>query len=363
MRENHSITESEKKLLGVLCKYPGISVKELLNYTEYKWMSTVTRKLEQLKEQRILFGPYYFINLGKLCKNLLHRPVCTLELNKSYDTVISYLKLIESLIWVFPVLSSHKRLLNASFYSSNDTKTRNLLQLLKEKDIISDYIIRVRSNRNLLEYPNFFGDPNPPLNGLLNPCECLDLTPGQYDTAWNECDMSVLPYFQRGEKLIDILRAERKLNRDWTYKQIRYAREKMANSGLISKHYIVPPFPPNQCVDFQLFLKPYDITLTQRILQNFGKGARLYKECTLCEDGGIIFCKSHPLFLRDLMYKLDQIDQIEEKEFYHLRSASDGNNFNQPAELKYFDFETQTLEYPYHVFEEKINEKRENEFG
>ena len=359
MKEVRPITDNEIKLLCVLCKHPGLSEKEILNYTEYKWVSTITRKLKRLKEQRILFGPYYFISLGKLSRNPLHRPLCILELNESYETVISYLRLIKSLTWVFPVLSTHKILLNASFLSSNDAETRNLLQLLKDHNILSDYIFRVRRHRSALEYPDFSGDLNPPLTGLLDPCESIDLSLEQYETEWNECDIRILPYLQRGERLIDILRAERKLNRTWTYKQIRYSREKMVKNGLVNKLHIISPFTPNQCIEFQLFLQPDDITLTQRILQNFGRGGRLYKDYTLCEDGGILFCKSHPLFLKDLMYNLDQVDQIKEKEFYQLRSLSGGNNFNQPADLNCFDFEKQILEYPYHVYTERLKEKLE----
>jgi len=33
----------------------------------------------------------------------------------------------------------------------------------------------------------------------------------------------------------------------------------------------------------------------------------------------------------------------------------------QPPELKYFDFDEQTVEYPYQVYKEKITEKIESE--
>ena len=360
MKEVHHITNSEKKLLNIIGKNPEISVKELLNYTEYKWVSTVTRKLKRLKEQNILFGPFYFIDFGKLSRNPLHKPYCVLELNESYETVISYLKLIEPLTWVFPVLS-HKRILNAIFLSSDNEEMRNLFELLKDCNILSDYTIYVRCHDNIIENPNLFGDPNPLLTGLLNPCDCPDMSPGQYETEWNECDIQILPYFQRGVQLIEILRAEKKMNNSWTYKQVRYSREKMVNNRLIKKNYVVSPFQCSQCADFQLFLQSDDITMTRRILCNFARGERVYKEYALCDEGGIMFCASHPRFVADLMDKLDQVDHIRKKEIYQLRSTSRKYNFGQLPQLKYYDFDKQTLEYPYHLYREKIKEKLENE--
>ena len=360
MKEVHHITNSEKKLLNIIGRNPEISAKELLNYTEYKWVSTVTRKLKRLKEQRILFGPFYYIDFGKLSRNHLHKLYCVLELDESYEKAISYLKLIEPLTWVFPVLS-HKRILNVVFLSSNDAEMRNLFELLKDCNILSDYAIHVRLHKSIIANPNLFGDPNPPLTGLLNPCDCPDMSPGQYDTEWNECDIQILPYFQRGSQLIEILREERKSDRTWTYKQVRYSREKMVNNGLIKKNCIVSPYQCNQCADFQLFLKSDDVTVTKRILCNFAEGERVYREYALCEDGGIMFCASHPHFVTDLMEKLDQVDQIKEKEIYQLRSASRKYNFGQLPQLKYYDFDEQTLEYPYHLYREKIKEKLENE--
>ena len=61
------------------------------------------------------------------------------------------------------------------------------------------------------------------------------------------------------------------------------------------------------------------------------------------------------------MDKLDQIDQIKEKEIYQLRSASRKYRFVMLPHLKYYDFDEQTLEYPYHVYRERIKEKRERE--
>lgn len=56
---------------------------------------------------------------------------------------------------------------------------------------------------------------------------------------------------------------------------------------------------------------------------------------------------------------MDQIDEIKEKELYQLRSVPPGKYyFDQPFELKYFDFENQTLKCPYRVYREKIKENR-----
>ena len=141
MGKIHEITNREKELLNALGKYPEISMKKLLGYTRYKRVSSISRKFNQFKNKRILRGPVYDIDYNKLCKNTLHWLFCILETRQSHETVISYLKLIEPLIWTYPVLSPHKELLCAGFISSNDTEVTALFQLLKENGIISDYIV------------------------------------------------------------------------------------------------------------------------------------------------------------------------------------------------------------------------------
>jgi len=357
------MSENEKKLLNAIGTFPEISVKELFTYTSYKWTGTVLRKLNQFKKQYLTWGPIYDIDYGKLCRNPLCLLYCVLELAQDYELAISFLRLIEPLRWVFPVLSPHKELLNVGFLSSHTTKMKGLLKLLKDSGIITDYIVRVSHCRVMMENPNFFGDFNPPLNHLLDPCELPHMSLGCHDTDWNECDLRILPYLQtgfKGAKLIEILREERKLNRTWTYEQVKYSREKMIRNGLIEKKYSVFPFPPHQCASFILFLETEDTALTHTILHNFAKGGQVHKKYTLCEDWGLIACVSHPQFLTELMYNLDKVDEITKKELYQLRSFPPGKYyFDQPIELRYYNFDKQTLEYPYHLYREKIKENLE----
>ena len=203
------------------------------------------------------------------------------------------------------------------------------------------------------------------LDNLVDPCDVPDMSLGCHDTDWTECDIAVLPYLRHGRKegkLIEILREERKEDRRWTYEQIKYSREKMINNKLIEKVCVIDPYPIDQCVYFDLFLKPEDSALTQKILCNFARNARIYKEYVRCNEWGLVICVSHPLFLSKLMYELDQQEEICEKELYQARSIPFGKyHFRKPIRLDSFDFENQTLEYPYHVYKEKIKEKIENE--
>ncbi len=368
MGKNNRITQSEKELLHALGSHPEASMKELLTYTNYKWERTVKRKIKQLKEQPILYGPFYNMNYNKLCKNPLHRLYCILELNleQSYEAVISYLKLVEPIVTIFPILSSHKKLLTGILYSSDNAATVNIFRTLKKNGIITDYIIRAYRTKTFVENPNLFEDFNPSLDNLLDPCDTPDMSLDHYDTAWNECDMSILPYMRGCPKLVDILREEKKLQRNWTYEQIKYSREKMITQGLIKKGFVFDPFPPGQCVEFRLIFKAKDETLIPRILHNFARGRRLLKIYAILEELGgkncrlgAINCTSHPLFLKDVSHNLDHTDQIREKEIYTMRSFPPEETFSysHPFESKYFDVENQKLEYPYRVYEEKIKEK------
>ncbi len=362
MGKIHRLSDSEKELLNVIGRHPEISMKELLNCTTYKWGSTVKRRLEYLKKQGILRGPIQDPQYTKLCKNPLHKVFCILESDQSYDTLMPYLRLIEPIIWVFPVLSPHKNVLNMGFLSSNITEMTALFQLLKDNGIITEYIVRIFSCKRVVKNPDFFGDPVPSLDNLLDPRDIPDLSLQCHDTVWNQCDIAVLPYLQRGTKLIEILREEMNLHRTWTYEQIRYSRDKMVKNGLIEKVYAVYPFMQSQCAHFVLFLKTDDTALTQRILCNFARGGRIYKEYVLCGEWGMLFCLSHPLFLADLMNELDRIDEITQKELYQIRSVpTKYRSYSRLPEIKYYDFDKQTLEYPYHVYREKIVEKLDSE--
>jgi hypothetical protein len=364
MGKIHRLSDAEKELINIIGRLPEKSQKELLNYTTYKWVSTVVRKLEHLKEQDIAWGPYYAVDYGRLCVNPLHIVVCVIESSQTYETVISYLKLVESLKWIYPVLSPHKRLLHVGFISSDDAETNSLLEILKGGGVISDYVARVCSCKWVLYNPDFFGDPNPLLDTLLEPRELPDMSFGAYDTKWNECDIRILPYLQAGfkdAKLIDILREEKKMfSREWSYDQIKYSHEKMIKKGLIEKKYSISPYPRNQCAHFVLFFKTEDISLTHRILHNFALDERIFKEYTLCGDWGMLACQSHPVFLTDLMNKLDQVDEITEKELYQLRSYPGKYFFKKSVEDSPYNFDTQTLEYPYHVYRERIEDKLSN---
>jgi hypothetical protein len=141
MEKIRRITDSEKELLHAIGNHPDMSMKELLNYTTYKWETTVVRKLEQLKEQEILAGPLYDLHYGKLCRNPFYKAVCILETQQKLETVISYLQVIDSLLWIFPVLS-YKKALQVGFLSSDNAEMKSLLQLLKDNDIITDYTVR-----------------------------------------------------------------------------------------------------------------------------------------------------------------------------------------------------------------------------
>ncbi len=362
MGQRRQMNDREKELLTTLGRNPDLSLKELLNYTQYKQVSSITRKINQFREQNILWGPTYLIDYGKLCKNPVHRLFCIVELGKPYETVIEYLKLIESLVWVYPVLSSHKKVVSVSFLSSNDEKIKALLQILKDNNIITDYIVRVRRYWTIIENPNFFGDFNPSLDNLLEPCEFPPLFFGHHETVWNKCDIAALSHLSmiKGIRLIDILKKERLKKRYWTYEQIKYSHEKMLKNKLITKTYFIFPYPLEQCADFYLFIKTDDLEVTQRILYNFTRGERIHREYTLCNDWGLIGCICHPQVVLNLMHKLDKVTEITKKELYHLRSVRPGMSFVS-EHIKYYDVEKQTLEYPYSTFKEKIKERLENE--
>ena len=133
MGKNNRITQSEKELLHAVGSHPEAFIKELLNYTSYKWERTIKRKIKQLKEQPILYGPWYYISHTKLCKNPFYRMYCIIELDieQSYEKVISYLKLIEAEIMIG--FTSHHQFLADLMHmldSINEIRKKEFYQIL-----------------------------------------------------------------------------------------------------------------------------------------------------------------------------------------------------------------------------------------
>ncbi|MGD2248756.1 MAG: hypothetical protein PVF58_10155 [Candidatus Methanofastidiosia archaeon] len=357
------MNDREKKLLTLRGKYPTMSLEELQTRSSYKWKSTITRKIKHYKKQKMIFGPIYYIDYGKLCKNQLNQMYCIIESHNPYEKVVSYLKLIKSIKWAYPVRSPHRTALDVSFTSSNDDKTRDLLQLLKDNHIIAHYTIYSYHCNKHTENPNFCGDFVPSFNTLLDPCDVPDMSCGHHDTTWNTCDIAVLPYFETGYKackFVEILRAERILQNPWTYEQIKYSFKKMVTHKLIQKTYIIYPIAARECTMFLLYLKTETPDIIQRILYNFGKESRIYKHYVFNENWGILCCVSHPLFFPNLLQKLD-MDVIQGKELYQIDSIIGMTPIDLPTELKCFNMENQTLEYPYQVYKETIKEQLEQE--
>ena len=365
MARKHDLTDNEKELLTVLGRNPEMSMKELVSQTKYRWTSSIVKKIRWFRDQDILAGPVCIVDCGKLCRNVVRRLFCIIEFDQSYETVTEYLSLIEPLISIYLELSSHKKLLGAVFFSSDPEQVTALLQILKDNNIITDFLVRVQHHKKIFENPNFFGDPVPSLDGLLDSCEFPDTSYGSHTVEWSECDIRTLSHLQGGYKsikLIEILKKERKLKRTWTYEQIKYSYQKMTENKLIRKLYYIVPYSLDMCADFYLFIKTDSEDLTSTILYNFARGGRVYKEYSFCDDWGLVGCVCHPHFVIDLMHKLDHVDVITEKELYHLRSFPPGIQYmGRHAEFTYFDVETQTLQYPYHIFKEKIKEKLESE--
>jgi hypothetical protein len=366
MRNSH-LSESEKELLNVLGTNSDMTLKQLVDRTQYKRVNTIIKKIEEFKNQGILYGPFHEIDYSKLCKNFLRTVICILELAMSYETVVSYLTLIEPIRRLYPVLSPRKEFINTLFLTSDVAELKCLFQMLTENGVLADYTVRIPTHKKIMESPNFFGDPTPSLDNLLDSCTVPDMSLGSHDTTWNACDISILNYFRtgyKGGKLIEILKAEKKLNKSWTYEQIKYSHRKMLKNGLIKKRYFMFPFSYDQCTDFNLYVKTEDRDLTQRIIYNFARGERVSKEYMLCEEWGYVGFASHPQFLTGLMPKLNRIDEIVEKEIYPLRSVTErGSIRSMPLVLEYFDVDNQTLYYPYHVYQEKIKEKSEHMRG
>jgi hypothetical protein len=113
-------------------------------------------------------------------------------------------------------------------------------------------------------------------------------------------------------------------------------------------------------------LRSDDFENTRKIVFNFGKNARLQKNITYWisysdrKIFGLIQCICDPLFLIDVLKKLDTYREIREKKFYFLRSYPLTYWSSQSITTDYYDYKTQTLHYPYQKYFSEIREEADS---
>lgn len=368
METESNLTLKRRLILQYLGKEPNITNEELAARSTYKnpvYVSAVKRKL---KEEGHVSGPYYDVDLGRMTKNRLTRFIAVLMFRKDYPFIINLLKTIDCFVTLYPVFEQSFKMLIASFVCSDEAGLNRIFDYLLECGILVHYDVYTQKDKWYLRNPAFVDKGSsmiPSLDGLLAPVDIPDVSAGDFcGVPLTQCDLSLIEDLFIGIggcNLRKIGQYERKREGVLlTYSDLKLSLKKLLKYNIISRYYNVYPIPRQKCSRFILLMRSSQREKTDRLLFNFGKGARIQERLTYWKSlsdntvYGVVQCVCHPSFLIKLLQDLDKYQEIEDKKFYFLRSFPASYWVMQTITTTYYNPETCTLHYPYAVYLKKI---------
>lgn len=355
-----TLTESEKNLLTIIGKNPSLPRSELQCELKYKRASTLSIKMNDLEKAGYIKGPYYHINLTGVGKNPIYSTFTEVRFDpEEYSLVSRLISGIDCWEWIFPTIQGDA--LFALFRSNSYVYLSRLLNMLKKEDLI-EYRSYSSQNRWLVHNPDFFGGTVPHVSGLLEETDNDFAYPKiQRHMGWRFIDLKVMQYLQvKTCSISEIQKMEKQVEGIfWRRKKIKYSIEKIIKTGIAErKHYNISPYPRDECYAFLLLVEG-DRRDVLPFVSNFGKGCRMYKTCTVCDDIGFVWCWTSPQLGPSLMKTLDSLRPRIFARCLQLKSVGHKDTVKKSFNEEHFDFETQRWVFPFKKYEEKIEKELE----
>ncbi|MBU6998180.1 MAG: hypothetical protein HXS41_12900 [Theionarchaea archaeon] len=353
------INEKEARMLNLIGRDASLSHGEIAKMVRYRRVTTVSKKLKKFKEKNILRGPYYDLNLAGVGENQIYNVYSTISFApEDIDFVFQVLKEIPGIRWIFP--STDLDRFFAYFQVNHYKHIGGLLKALHRKRLIQYSLFSSRF-KWLKRNPDFFGSSVSSSENLLADCRLPDISYQKVppSTKWNETDLTVMQYLQvQSDSPMEIARQEYSQHRNLlTYNQIKYSIQKIRNYGIIeSVDYHIAPLPREKCFTVLLLLSAEKRGTILRIMENFGKGCRLHKTCTLAGRTGLMFLWIMPEAATNLLSTFDDIDGLRCR-MYFLRSHDSAYLCSFSFESSTFNTDEQRWEYPYHETQKKIEDR------
>ena len=375
--ENFHLSEKRERLLEILGRNPDESLDELARLSGFKNKTYLPRVTKQLKEKGYLSQPFYEVEYRTICRNRLTLVAVVVLFTRNYEEIMALFKKIDSYLRFYPIFEQSFKKFIITFLASDVRKVKEIMDYLVKKGIIHYYDFYRQDVKYALTNPAFrthSGIPAPSvpsLDNLLEETDICDLTWKKYSgLRLNHCDLSLLMNLEAGTgecKLSAIQQYERTVRKNsFSYAQLKESFAKLTREGIVKKKYYVYPIPKEKCFRFILLVRSDDFEKTGRLVFNFGKHARLQKSVTYWisytdrKIFGLIQCICDPLFLIDVLKKLDTYREIREKKFYFLRSYPLTYWSSQSITTDYYDYKTQTLYYPYQKYFSEIREEADS---
>lgn len=350
-----SLTESEKNLLTIIGKDPSISRSTLQYKVKYKRSSTLSTKMNDLMEKGYIKGPYYYINLNAVGKNRIHNTFAEIRFNpEQYDVVFDVITCIDCWEWIFPTIQGDTFF---AFFRSNSTMYLNrLFNKVKDTGLI-EYKSYTSQARWIVQNPDFFGNTFPDVSHVFDDITTdMQYPEKTHNITWQFIDLKVMQYLQvKTCSIAEIQKIEKKVyDRFWRRSQIKYSMKKIADARVAErKHYNISPYPRGECSPFLLVVEG-DRDHVLPFIVNFGKGCRMYKTYTLCEDSGFVLCWASPQVGPALMKELDSLRPHIQTRCLQLKSAGHEDTLKKSFNEEHFNLETQQWVFPFKKYEEEI---------
>jgi hypothetical protein len=402
------LSKKEKLLLQLMGRQPYSTNEELSKIIGFKYAEYVSTLQKKLQKKEYFAGPLMFPDFGKIFKNKVTRIHAFIMFDKPYDYVRSLLQEIDCWISFYPLEEGIFCKYLVGFINSDTQKLRKIFEYLRDEEAIQYYhLFEQKCNWEVIN-PTFIIDDSdtpsePNFDHLLDETSIPDMEYGSFiDISLNKvaqmliehlwigqggCDLKKIVRLrkkymaekrntlkemlrtEKGKEAKKMLRTElRKLKGDLLLNEFREAYHLLVDHDVLQKIYYIYPFPHSKCANFWLMIKCKSLEATKHALFNYGKNVRIFTRVTIVqsvETGewyGTIMAVGNPFLGQKLMTALDRYPEIEDRKLFPVRSYPASYWAGQAITIDgYYSPETQTLDYPYDLFYERVKQKREED--
>lgn len=403
------LSKREKLLLQLMGKYPDLTNEELSRIIGFKYAEYVSTLQKKLRKREYLVGPFMFPDWKRIFRNKVFRVYAFIMFDKTYDCIKSLLKEIDCWYIFYPLEEGIFRKYLVGFFNTDTENLRKIFDYLKNEGIIHYYHLFEQEDNWEIINPTFLIDDaeapiEPDFEHLLDETSIPDLTYGSFTSISLDkvaqllithlcvgregCDLKKIVRYEKNYRkeqrtiLKEMLRKEkqektrkklkaglRELKGDLSLKEFREVYQLLIEHGVLQKVYYIWPFPRSTCSTFWLFLKGDSLEASKRAIFNFGREVRIFTRVCLVqsvetgERYGAVFATGDPFLGGKLMKALDQHDEIKDRKLFPVRSYPASYWEGQTVSIEgYYNPETQTLDYPYNLFYERVKQKVEEGF-
>ena len=360
---NKDIPENDKIILNNLGENADTPISDLLAHTKYRRKSSVYNRIQKLREDKYLYGPYFDINYNAIGSNKLYSVFVFVEYDlPRKDVVLEAMRAINCWIMIYPIRTAEGYL--GIYRCNNWNYISSLFKLMKQWGWLKDYTVHKSEHRWIRQNPSFFGDLMPPLSYRIPEGELPQYRYEDLEThvEFTKTDLTILKYLSlRTCHLTKIRDLEYQLfGAKLRYHDLKRSYEKLKETGiLIEKLYVIFPLPLDLCALFFLVSRGKNFESHLKMITSFGKDLRLNKTLIVVGREVISYFIAHPLLEGKILGILE--DNTKYANIYGVKTYPSNELSTQSFNDRYFDFDSQKWIFPYFGFREEIKKLKEKE--